>query len=87
MTIQEALSKINRLRGKQSLYPIHIMTRPSVSCPTKETILIMCREETLHKSTHWGAISPFLKGMLTAFSEKTVKIEMPITKQRKIEWR
>lgn len=85
MKIEEAIHLINLKRQKLNLKPIEMRTRPSVSSPGKITIEIRADGELLHKSTHWGAISPFLKGMLSAFNEKAIpNIESPAGRTKRL---
>ena len=77
MKIEEAIFGINLHRKKLGLTPIHMKQRPSHSAPGKITIEILSGSQVMHKSTHWGAVSPFLKGMLAVFNDKPVVIDTP----------
>jgi len=93
MKCEDAVRAINFHRNKLNLQPIKLNTRPSYSAPGKTTMEIFCNGVVMHKSTHWGAIIPFLKGMLMVFEEKPAVINAINTEpfykpsDRKIEWR
>ena len=74
MKIEELIQKSNYYRKNLNLKPIELFSRPSTSSPGKTTIEVMSDGKVLAKSINGGAINWFLKGLLSAFSDKPIVV-------------